>query len=242
MSHPDVSVLMPVWNGCRESESWIREAIESILDQTLENIELVIVDDGSTDRTPQILTEYAQRDDRVRIFTLPKNGGIVGALNYGLKTCRADYVARQDADDISMVTRLELQKKFMDDRPGTVLCGTWMYVIDGEGKLVMHINDRPCAYPVIREALKTMCPFVHGSVMFRKNIVLGMGGYSPDERFRHAEDYELWVRLAKDHVIENIPGKTFYYHRNYGSKISKVHSQKQVAASNLIMGIARKTL
>lgn len=239
---PDVSVLMPVWNGCRDGGTWLREAIDSILDQTLKDIELVVVDDGSEDATPGVLSEYAKKDDRVKVFTLPKNGGIVGAMNHGIHKCRADYIARQDADDISTVTRIEIQKKFLDERPGTAMCGTWMYVINSEGKMIMHLNDRPCGYPVIRRVLRDMCPFVHGSVMYRRAIVNDLGGYSSDKRFQHAEDYELWVRMAKRHTIENIPGKTLYFHRNHDTKISTVHSRQQETASKLIMDIARRTL
>jgi len=243
MSDPEVSVLMPVWNGCRNgSDKFLRMAIESILNQTFENFEFIMVDDGSRDATPAILEEYKSRDKRIRIVTLPENGGIQKALNVGLRECRSKIVARQDADDMSTVTRLEVQKKFLDDRPVTAMCGTGMYVINEEGKLVMEINDRPCNYAPVREELKERCVFVHGSVMFRKSAVLDVGGYSEDSRVRHAEDYELWVRLAKDYSVENIPGCTLYFHREHRSKIGNVHSAEQTAATRLISGIARQSL
>ena len=240
---PAISVLLPVWNGLRNgSEMFLKMAVESILDQTFPDFEFIIVDDGSTDGTPEVLRRYASSDKRIKVIRMPSNGGIVSALNRGLAECKAPYVARQDADDISTVTRLEVQKKFMDDRPQTAMCGTAMFVINEEGKLVMHVNDRPCNYAVIKEFLKHGTPFVHGSVTFRKDVVLGLGGYSSDLRFQHAEDYELWVRMAKGHVIENIPGATLYFHRNHASKISEIYKGQQETASKLIAQIASGTL
>lgn len=243
MQTPVISVLMPVWNGCRNgSEVFLRTSIESILTQTFSNFEFVIVDDGSRDNTPIVLEYFKSIDSRIKVITLPENGGIVNALNVGLEQCQAQYVARQDADDISTVTRLEIEKRFLDDRPETAMCGTGMYVINSDGKLIMEINDRPCAYPVIREALKTCCVFVHGSVMFRKSAIIGAGKYSSDPMYKHAEDYELWVRLAKNYVVENIPGKTLYYHRDHQSKIGNVYRTQQETASRNIMELARQTL
>jgi glycosyltransferase involved in cell wall biosynthesis len=243
MSSPKISVLMPVWNGATgQKEEWLCIAIRSILDQTFEDFEFVIVNDGSTDDTHKVLKKYADEDDRIRIFDMPKNQGIVAALNHGLRQCRGKYIARQDSDDISTVTRLEIEKKFLDDRPETAMCGTGMYVINEEGKLIMEINDRPCNPEVIRESLKTCCVFVHGSVMFRREVMEKLGGYSGEARFQHAEDFEMWVRMAKDHRLENIPGKTLYFHRNHGSKIGEVHRVQQETASRLIMDIARQTL
>jgi len=238
---PAISVLMPVWNGLRNgSDYFLKMAVESILDQTFQDFEFVIVDDGSTDQTVAFLSRYG--DPRMRVIRSPSNGGIVSALNRGLAECRAPLVARQDADDVSTVTRLEIQRAFLGDRPETAMCGSWMYVINEEGKLVMHVDDRPCAYSVIREFLKKGSPFVHGSVMYRREVVAKLGGYSTDPRFRHAEDYELWVRMAKNHVVENIPGATLYFHRNHGSKISEVYKGAQEKATKLIMEIAKAIL
>lgn len=238
-----ISVLMPVWNGYRDGDdTFLRLAIESILTQTFSDFEFVIVDDGSRDNTPALLEKFKSRDSRIKVITLPENTGIVNALNVGLDQCQCEYVARQDADDISVSTRFEVEKRFLDDRPSTAMCGSGMYVINSEGKLIMEINDRPCSYPLIREALKTCCVFVHGSVMYRKAAVVSVGKYSSDPRYRHAEDYELWIRLAKDYVVENIPNKTLYYHREHQSKIGNVYKGQQEAASRAIMELAKCVL
>jgi len=239
---PEISVLMPVYNGCRDgSDSFLRQAIDSILNQTFENFEFVIVNDGSTDGTSDILNDYAKKDRRIEIINNPSNMKIMKSLNIGLLNCTAPYVARQDADDISTVTRLEVQKKFMDDRPETVLCGTGMYVIDEGNHLIMEIQH-PCNYQVLRNSLKNGCFIVHGSVMFRKDPVMEVGGYSTDQQYLHAEDYELWVRLASRYVVENIPNRTLYFHRDHKSKIGNVFKKEQEIATRRIMDLARKML
>jgi len=230
---------MPVWNGCGHGkERYLRKAIDSIIDQTFSNWEMIIVDDGSTDATPQVLKEYKNKDSRIKVVRHDTNLKIVRALNHGLDLCQAPLVARQDSDDYSTVTRLELQKKFMDERPKTAMCGTGMYVVNEEDKLVMEIV-RVAGYKAVKEALTKMCPFVHGSVMFRKEAVQAMGGYSTDPRYEYAEDYELWVRLAAKHVIENMPDTILYFHRNHGNKSSVVYRNQQEAATRLIISSQR---
>lgn len=237
---PQISVLLPVWNGCRAGEAALRMAVESVLDQTFEDLELIAVNDGSTDNTGAVLQEYQKADPRVRVIGLMRNKGIVNALNTGLDHCRAPYTARQDADDYSAVTRLAIQKDFLDNRPGTAMCGTGMYVITHDGKLEREVQH-PCNYAVLRQELKRGCFVVHGSVMYRTDVARRYR-YSEAPQFRHAEDYELWVRMAKDCVIENIPEKTLYFHRNHPGKIGNVHAAQQEAASRLIMSIAASNL
>jgi len=240
--NPEISVLMPVYNGCRNnSDSFLKQAIESILDQTFENFEFVIVNDGSTDGTIHVLNQYAARDKRIKIINNSSNLKIMKSLNIGLQNCSAPLVARQDADDISTTTRLEIEKKFLDDRPETVLCGTGMYVIDEGNHLIMEIQH-PCNYQVLRNSLKNGCFFVHGSVMFRKDPIIAAGGYSTDQQYLHAEDYELWVRLAAKYSVENIPNRTLYFHRDHKSKIGNVFKREQEIATQKIIELARKML
>lgn len=220
---PRVSVLMPVHNACatENHESYLHQAIRSILYQTFDAWELVIVDDGSTDATSDVLDGYAKEDSRIRVIRQEPNMGVASALNTGIAECRAPLIARQDADDISTVTRLELQLQYMNERPDLAMCGTGMYVIDEQGRLKMIINDRPTEYEEIRRALYEWgCVFVHGSVMFRKEAVQQLGGYTTDPSFQRAEDYELWVRMAAHFRIENIPNAVYYFHRDHPMKMS----------------------
>lgn len=233
---PDVTVLMPVYNGCQNGkEDYLRKAIESILDQTYTNFEFVIVDDGSSDNTPSVLNHYQQLDARIKLFRNDSNQKIVKALNKGLSVSTAPLIARQDADDMSTVTRLAIQKDFLDNRPETALCGTGMYVINHEGKLEFESNH-PCSSDQIRSGLKSGCMFVHGSVFFRKQAILDAGGYSEDPNVEYAEDYDLWVRVAAKNKMENIPHRSLYFHRNHGNKSSNVYRAKQEASTrNVVM-------
>lgn len=263
MDHPAVSVLMPVYNGClapraglierllrrrrrpgvqADISRFLRLSIESVLDQTFEDFEFVVVDDGSTDGTAAMLEEYAGRDGRIRVVRSRANKGVAAALNLGLRHCRAPLVARQDADDLSTVTRLEVQKAFMDGRPRTAMCGTGAYIINAEGKLMFEVRH-VCANEEIRRFLAdTGCPFVHGSVMFRRECVQELGGYGEQEKFRYAEDYELWVRLAGKVVLENIPGRSLYFHRNHGAKIGVRFRSRQERATGSIRLLAQRLI
>jgi glycosyltransferase involved in cell wall biosynthesis len=236
---PSISVLMPVWNCGGSKEPFLRMAMQSMLDQTYADWEMVIVDDGSSDNTPRILAEY--NDSRIKILRNETNLKIVRALNRGIQACNAPLIARMDADDISTVTRLEVQKKFMDERPDTAMCGTSMYVINAEGKLEFEAA-KPSSYEEIKAFLKIGCPFAHGSVMYRREVIQALGGYSDRPEYEYAEDYELWVRMAARYRVENIPGRTLYYHRNHGSTSSYVFRQQQERATASIMANAQRML
>lgn len=236
INSPKVSILLPVWNG----EKYISDAIDSILNQTFSDFELVIVNDGSSDNTEKIILSYS--DKRIKLFKRENNKGIVDALNYGINFCTSPLIARQDADDVSELNRLEIQVKFMDSNPLVSMCGTGMYVIDDNGIPVGMINDRPRSYEEIKQLLKKMCVFVHGSVMYRKDVVLKIGGYNCDIAFRHAEDYELWVRMAKNNIIVNLPGLPLYRHRIHKERVSTVYSEEQYIASIKIMKMAQEIL
>lgn len=239
---PAITVLMPVFNGCSHGkDQYLRAAIDSILNQTFEDFEFLIVDDGSTDSTPIVLNEYLARDKRITIMRNPTNLKIVKALNRGLLAAKGALVARQDSDDMSTVTRLEVQKSFLDNRPETAMCGTGMYVINHEGKLEFE-SRHPCSNDVIRNSLKSGCVFVHGSVMYRKDVVINAGSYSEDPNVEYAEDYDLWVRLAANHRLENIPERSLYFHRNHGTKSSTVHRARQEASTKVVIDKARATL
>ena len=244
---PTVSVLMPVFNGCRPGVKVLKLAIESILTQTMRDLELVVVNDGSTDETAEVVSSF-QWDERVKLVHLPVNSGIVGALNAGLTQCAGQFIARQDADDYSVVTRLSHQVEFMRNNPEVALCGTRMWVVDKDGQILTEVKDRPSEDDKLRYFLKhTGCPFVHGSVMMRRESIEQMGAFSSglydsNSDYQHAEDYRLWVEFAKrDMRLANLP-LTLYYHRNHGSKISAVHSGAQARATEQILKLAKQVV
>ena len=215
---PAVSVLMPVFNG----ERFLAEAIDSILGQTFADFELVIVDDGSTDASPAILADYASRDSRIRVLR-QANAGIVAALNRGLPECRAPLVARMDADDVSEAPRLAVQIEYLRDHPDVTVVGTAVRLIAESGR-PGPVLRWPVAPDAVRKALQRGNCLAHPTTVMRKDTVIAAGGYR--EQLRHAEDYDLWSRLAIRHRLANIPQPLLRY-RIHGSQVSWLSAEVQ---------------
>lgn len=199
---PTVSVLMPVRNGLPH----LGAAIESLLGQSLTDFELVIVDDGSTDGTLSYLKQAA--DSRVRVFSLP-SVGIAEALNFGLDRCRAPLVARMDADDVAVQHRLAYQVQQLQDRRGVAVLAGAVQPMGACGNDAGPPWTPPQSSAGIRWRLYFTNPIAHPSVMFRRDVVLQSGGYSTE--FEAAEDYELWLRLARTTQIEATPEVVLRY-------------------------------
>jgi glycosyltransferase involved in cell wall biosynthesis len=182
---PLVSVLLPV----RDGGAFLAEAVRSVLDQGLRNLELVAVDDGSTDGSGALLRAEARRDGRVRVLEGPGQG-LVQALNLGLAACRGPYIARMDADDRCRRGRLERQVRFLEGHPGTGVVG-------GQVRRFGAAGARRYRYPMSHAAIQAAavfeCPLAHPTVLFRASLLpVGAAAYDPAER--HAEDYGLWTR------------------------------------------------
>ncbi|HDP69639.1 MAG TPA: glycosyltransferase [Actinobacteria bacterium] len=191
---PKVSVIMSVYNG----EKYLKESAESILHQTFPDFEFIIVNDGSTDKTPEILRSF--NDERIKVIN-QENMGLTRSLNKAINLVRGEYVARMDADDVSFPERLEYQVKFLDENPDVGMVGTACKEIDSKGRL---IGD--CVFPTIDNELRKVLikynPFVHASVMIRRTVIDKAGIY--DESFSSAQDYEFWFRIAKFYKIANL--------------------------------------
>lgn len=183
---PKVSVLMSVYND----ERFVGRAIESVLAQSYQDFELVIVDDGSTDGTPQILARYAQGDRRIRVLS-QANAGTTAAANLGLSQCRGEYVARLDSDDIALPHRLEVEVDFLDRHPEVALVGGGSEIIDLQGN-VIGLRNIKVSRP--EKALRHRCIYQQSDVMFRRDVVVALGGYR--EKFHNAQDYDLWLRIS----------------------------------------------
>ncbi|OCH36708.1 glycosyltransferase family 2 protein [Aliivibrio fischeri] len=181
-----VSVLLPTYNA----SSTIKATIDSILNQTHSNFELIIIDDGSTDNTRKIVSDI--NDDRIT-YIYKANGGISSALNLGIENCSSEYIARIDSDDIAYNTRLEKQYKYLKENKDTLLVGSAVDYIDGNGKVIGR------TFPIIFDFLSDLIfkkrnIYAHPSVMFKKNAVIKCGGY--DENLSGLmEDYYLWAKL-----------------------------------------------
>lgn len=191
-----VTVLMPVYN----SEKYISAAIHSVLSQTFSAFELLIVNDGSTDRTREIIGSF--QDPRIRVID-KANGGVASALNAGLAQARGQFIARFDADDVCLPQRLEEQVGFLDKHPGYVVVGSDADYMQENGEFLFSFQCLGHTHEEIRESFYFYCPFIHSSVMYRRDVVLEAGGYS--EHAHNFEDYLLWTRLLKAGRLANLP-------------------------------------
>jgi glycosyltransferase involved in cell wall biosynthesis len=215
---PLLSVVMPVRNGAR----WLGEAIDSVLQQTFSELELLVIDDASTDQTPQILTEWSRRDGRIRVLR-QHDRGLVAALNYGLAEARGPLMARLDADDLAAPERLERQIRILDNDPRIGLLGSWAQRIDEHGQ--SRGNLRPETRPEkLVDILTHANPFIHSSITLRTEIARGLGGYRAV--FEAAEDYDLWLRMSEVTSLANLPEPLVQY-RRHGSNVTAQKAVRQ---------------
>jgi glycosyltransferase involved in cell wall biosynthesis len=188
---------MTVYNG----ERYLRPAIESIRGQSLPHFQFTIVDDGSTDSTPQILAEAAQADSRIQVIS----GGRIGrakALNMAWQASDGEYIANLDADDTAVPERLESQLAYFRRWPHLGLVGTACRLSDAETGQEW-IEQHPLQNEALRRLLVRHNPFVHSSVMIPRRVLTTVGGYN--EQFKKCIDYELWVRIARHYPVANMP-------------------------------------
>lgn len=210
---PQVSVLIAVHNGL----PYLEAALRSIMEQSLREIEIIVVDDASTDDTPVVLARLAAEDPRIRIETLPQNRRLPGALNRGLELVRAPLVARMDADDIAYPERLAIQKRFMDGHPDVVLCGTSIRQIDADGTPT-RISRRPRDAVCCRWFSRFGPPLMHPTYMFRHTETLTpLPRYNPD--FTVTEDYDFLVNLLGQGEVVSL-GEVLLDYRVHGASIT----------------------
>ncbi|MCP3761379.1 glycosyltransferase [Domibacillus sp. A3M-37] len=212
---PKVTVLMPVYNG----ELYLKEAIESILNQSFKDFEFLIINDGSTDSSEEIIKSYG--DSRIRLVNNERNLRLIATLNKGLELARGEYIARMDCDDISHPKRLEKQVKKMNSDESIAICGTGFKVIGKHGLKPLILTD----FKSIRNYLHIGNCIVHPSIMIRKSI-LRKNNYYYDPLYTHIEDYELFVRISKKYKIVNL-NKNLLHYRLSPNGISRQFSDKQ---------------
>jgi glycosyltransferase involved in cell wall biosynthesis len=190
-----ITVLMPAYNAGK----YIREAITSVLEQTYRNFELLVINDGSTDDTISVVLSF--KDPRI-VLVDQDHHGVAQALNTGLRLADTYYVARFDADDICMPDRLEKQFNFLEDHPDYILVGSDAEYILEQGdflfsfKCIAHSNEE------VQRNMYVYCPFIHSSVMYKRDEVIEAGGY--DAHAHHFEDYLLWTSLSKMGKMQNL--------------------------------------
>lgn len=214
---------MPTLNA----EKYIRKSIDSILNQTFKNFEFIIIDDTSTDNTTKIIKSY--KDKRIKLIR-GNNQGISSALNLGIKHSKGEYIARMDADDISLPQRFEKQVKFMDQHPEIGICGTKVLPITKESKYKSWGNWLKTKPKVIDILLNVA--FCHPTVMIRKSTILKNELYYKED-LKYTEDQELWFRAIKVTNFYNLKEKLFRYRINKTNTSLKTFSQGEDILKNL---------
>jgi GT2 family glycosyltransferase len=225
MSAPKVSVLLPVFNADR----YLRLAIDSILTQTFTDFELIIINDGSTDGSRQILESYV--DPRIQLIH-QANAGLPISLNRAIKVARGQYLARQDADDVSLPSRLSEQVHYLDAHLQCALLGTAAQIIE-EDTLSQRTLSHPTDNGEIQIKLLFYNCFVHSSVMIRKAALDQSGLYPEDPNKFPPEDYDLWLRIAQHGNVNNLQ-KVLLHYRELPHSISRTKLELMQARARLM--------
>lgn len=239
-----ISVVMAVYNG----ETYLQSAIDSILCQTYENFELVIVNDGSIDRTKEILDSIS--DNRVKIIHLQKNQGAANALNIGIDHAKGEYIAVHDADDISEPTRLEEQVQYLKSNPESIGVASLIKCISGGTPANELMFSEEQYYNTLLDDVEIYnerlfrCYLCHGSVLYSKDLFKKIGGYNP--KYNICYDYDLWLRMFDYKTIQKIP-KVLYNYRIRSDSLGKSSSSKtcyelQTVVTNYIYQYLKHTL
>ncbi len=196
---PKVSVIMSVYNT---PAAFLRPCIESILNQTIKDLEFIIIDDRSTDEhVKNVLEQYQRADTRIVLYRNDKNLGLTRSLNIALKMAKGQYVARMDSDDLSYPRRLEQECSFFRGHPNFGLVGTGAHIIDSANNILGVFSAVPDPSR-LRQMLPRRNPFLHSSCMFPLVVLKAVGGY--DELFRYSQDYDLWLRIASKYPVANL--------------------------------------
>ncbi len=227
-NQPLVSVLISAHN----EQNWIEQSVNSILTQTYSNLEIIIVNDGSTDDTLNILKKIQKKDKRVKIIN-QENKGLTKSLNIGINQCKGQYIARMDADNVSREDRIERQVEFLKKNPSYSIVGSWR-------KEIKNNEIKKKKFPVENKAIKQWliraCVISHSSVMIKSEKIKK---YKYNERFRTSQDYELWIRMAKKEKFHNIPE---YLTTAYNRKKGITNSKKKKEAYKTKLKIHKKAL
>lgn len=227
MATPCVSVLLPIYEGAR----YLEEAIESILTQTFRDLEFIVINDGSTDRTSEIIEQYRRVDGRIRAFEQP-NRGLAATLNRGLELARGEYVLRMDQDDISLPGRIAAQVAFMQAHRHVGICGAWVETFDAAGCKVLRF---PIDDASIRSCMLFESALAHPSIILRREV-LSKAGLLYDETCMHAEDYDLWVRASRCITLANVPEVLLRYRLHSQQVVKKYETEKLASAKGIRRG------
>lgn len=210
-----VSVILPIYNA----ETHLDEAIKSVLHQTYQNVELILIDDASSDQSRDIALRYIGAN--VKLIENFENVGVAESLNRAISHCNGKYVARMDADDICLPTRLEKQVRFLEDRSQVGVCGTWVKHI---GRYEGVLEKKPVGSQCIKAFMTLDNPIMHPTVMMRRSV-LNEFDFRYDASFERCEDFDLWERISQIVDIDNIPEPLLEF-RVHETSVTAVHSDE----------------
>lgn len=212
--NPKISVVMSVYN----SAAFLKEAIESVLKQSCNDFEFVIINDGSTDDSDAIISSF--KDERINYLKNEGNKGLIFSLNRGVSIAKGKYIARMDADDICDKARFQKQLNEFEKDPQLIVCGSFIRTFGAESN---GINYMPVSHGDIVSSVFFTCPFAHPSVMIKKEALLKLNEVYREE-YKHSEDYDLWSRLVFTGNCKNIPEYLLNY-RVHDGQVSTVHEE-----------------
>lgn len=213
-NNPKISVVLPIYN----CELYIKDAVYSILNQTVSDFELIIIDDNSTDNTLKVVQEI--KDPRIKIVTKNQNQGLIHSLNLGFEIAKGKYIARIDGDDISEINRFEKQLFVLENNPKIMACGNWLQHFGADNDIVKYKEN----HSEIVARMLISCSFSMCCCMFDRQV---LGAIKFDETKKHVEDYDFWSRVAWLGELYNIQ-EPLYKYRIHESQVSTVYRQDQV--------------
>lgn len=225
---PLVSVVIPAYN----EERYLEEALQSVLQQTYRRLQVVVVDDGSTDRTPYVLDRLARGDDRIEVVR-QQNRGIVGALNRGLQAATGPFVARMDANDRIPAHRIEAQVDYLLRFDDVSVVSAWMSSMDESGRPLDKTWAPPTLPGVVGWALHFSTAVVHAAALAHRDVLIAAGGYQ-SEGVEHLEDYDLWARLLPHARMASLP-EVLYHRREVTRGITFAHADAQAVGSQRVV-------
>lgn len=203
LNRPVVSIVISIYNG----ENVIRRALDSCIFQTMPDFELIAINDGSTDNTLNVLLEYEKKDKRILIIDR-ENRGLSASINEGVSLAKGFWIARMDADDVSLPNRLEKQIAYLTKHEDIDVLGSCAYLQNGDGQY-LGISCLPQNHDELIRIMHKASPFIHPSVVFRRDSFVREGGFRED--LRRAQDYELWSRMAGKYRFHNLQEPLIIY-------------------------------
>jgi glycosyltransferase involved in cell wall biosynthesis len=230
---PTASVLIPVYNG----EAYLVQAVNSVLKQTFTDFEVLLLDDGSTDRSREIMESFAQTDSRCQVHSWT-NRGIVATLNHGLQLAVGKYIVRMDSDDICTPDRFDKQVRYLESHPECVVVGARVLWIDPAGLPLRTAGDYFDHSDIDAENMRGGQVLHHPAVTIRRDALLSSGGYR--EGFRHAEDLDLFLRLAEVGKVTNLPDVLLSYRQHLDSIGHRYPEQQRIAVRDAVIEASRR--